>query len=72
MTRRVSGLLCDCDSDCFSRRAPADANASECHEPAPVGVLAGSLINELDELERDFIAVLDDYHAIHERKSTIC
>ena len=32
----------------------------------PPGVLTGSLINELDELERDFVLVLDDYHAIHQ------
>ena len=34
----------------------------------PVGVLTGSLINELDELERDFIMVLEDYHAIHKQE----
>ena len=34
----------------------------------PIGVLAGSLINELDELERDFIMVLDDYHTIHKQE----
>ena len=28
-------------------------------------MLAGSLINELDELERDFVMVLEDYHTIH-------
>ncbi len=33
----------------------------------PTGVLTGSLINELDELERDFIVVLEDYHAIHKQ-----
>ena len=32
----------------------------------PFRVLAGSLINELDEVERDFIMVLEDYHSIHE------
>ena len=31
----------------------------------PLGVLAGSLINELDELEHDFVMVLEDYHTIH-------
>ena len=31
----------------------------------PVEVLAGSLINELDEIERDFVLVLEDYHTIH-------
>ena len=31
-----------------------------------VPVIAGSLINELDELGRSFILVLDDYHLIHE------
>ena len=31
----------------------------------PIGVLAGSLINELDELDRDFVMVLDDYHTSH-------
>ena len=34
----------------------------------PVGVLTGSLINELDEIERDFIVVLEDYHAIHKQE----
>ena len=34
----------------------------------PLGVLTGSLINELDELERDFVLVLDDYHTIHEQE----
>jgi LuxR family maltose regulon positive regulatory protein len=34
----------------------------------PFGVLTGSLINELDELERDFVMVLEDYHAIHQQK----
>ena len=34
----------------------------------PLGVLAGSLVNELDELERDFIMVLDDYHTIHRQE----
>ncbi len=33
----------------------------------PVGVIASSLINELDGLERDFILVLDDYHIIREQ-----
>jgi len=32
-----------------------------------LGVLAGSLINELDEVEHDFVMVLDDYHTIHQR-----
>ena len=31
----------------------------------PLSVLVGSLINELDEFERDFVMVLDDYHTIH-------
>ncbi len=31
----------------------------------PIDVLAGSLINELDELDRDFVMVLDDYHTSH-------
>jgi LuxR family transcriptional regulator, maltose regulon positive regulatory protein len=34
----------------------------------PIGVLAGTLINELDELERDFILVLEDYHAIRKQE----
>ena len=34
----------------------------------PLGVLTGSLINELDELERDFVMVLDDYHTIHKQE----
>ena len=34
----------------------------------PLGVLAGSLINELDEVEHDFVMVLDDYHTIHQRE----
>ncbi len=34
----------------------------------PIGVLAGSLINELDEIERDFILVLEDYHSIHRQE----
>ena len=33
----------------------------------PLGVLAGSLINELDEVEHDFVMVLDDYHTIHQQ-----
>ena len=32
-----------------------------------VTILAGSLINELDELGRDFVLVLDDYHTVHEQ-----
>ena len=38
----------------------------------PLDALAGSLINELDGLERDFIMVLEDYNTIHSRKFTIC
>ena len=34
----------------------------------PLGALAGSLINELDELERDFVMVLEDYHTIHKQE----
>ena len=34
----------------------------------PLGVLAGSLINELDEVEHDFVMVLDDYHTIHQQE----
>ena len=30
-------------------------------------VIARSLLNELDELERDFVLVLDDYHIISEQ-----
>ena len=33
----------------------------------PVTVIARSLLNELDELERDFVLVLDDYHLISEQ-----
>ncbi len=29
-------------------------------------VIAGSLINDIEELDRDLILVLDDYHAIHD------
>ena len=32
-----------------------------------VGVIASKLINELDEIGRDFILVLDDYHVIREQ-----
>ena len=31
-------------------------------------MLAGSLINELDEIERDFVVVLEDYHTIHKQE----
>jgi LuxR family maltose regulon positive regulatory protein len=31
----------------------------------PIEVLAASLINELDEIEHDFILVLEDYHTVH-------
>ena len=34
----------------------------------PLDALAGSLINELDELERDFVMVLEDYHTIHKQE----
>ena len=34
----------------------------------PIRVLAGSLINEIDELERDFIIVLEDYHSIRRQE----
>jgi ATP/maltotriose-dependent transcriptional regulator MalT len=34
----------------------------------PIGVLTGSLINELDELDRDFIMVLEDYHSIRRQE----
>jgi ATP/maltotriose-dependent transcriptional regulator MalT len=30
----------------------------------PADVLACSLINELDQIERSFILVLDDYHSV--------
>ena len=33
----------------------------------PVTILARSLINELDQIDRDFILVLDDYHFIGEK-----
>jgi hypothetical protein len=33
----------------------------------PVPAIAGSLSNELDGLERDFVLVLDDYHTIREQ-----
>jgi LuxR family maltose regulon positive regulatory protein len=35
-------------------------------ELPPVRVLAGTLINELSEIEELFVLVLDDYHHIHE------
>ena len=31
----------------------------------PIGVMTASLINELDEIERDFVLALDDFHTIH-------
>jgi LuxR family maltose regulon positive regulatory protein len=34
----------------------------------PLAVLAGSLINELDEIECDFVMVLEDYQAIHKQE----
>ena len=34
----------------------------------PLDALAGSLINELDGLERDFVMVLEDYHTIHKQE----
>ena len=33
----------------------------------PLSVLAGILINELDQIEQPFILTLDDYHAIHNK-----
>jgi LuxR family maltose regulon positive regulatory protein len=33
----------------------------------PLSVLARSLINELDQIDKAFILVLDDYHFIHEK-----
>ena len=33
----------------------------------PVSVLARSLINELDQIEKEFILVLDDYHLIRDK-----
>jgi len=33
----------------------------------PVTVIARGLLNELDDLERDFVLVLDDYHIISEQ-----
>ena len=33
----------------------------------PVAMLAGSLINELYEIDKAFILALDDYHTIHEK-----
>ena len=33
----------------------------------PISVLAGSLLNELDQIENEFILVLDDYHLIRDR-----
>ena len=32
-----------------------------------LNVLARSLINELDQIEKNFILVLDDYHVIHDK-----
>jgi LuxR family maltose regulon positive regulatory protein len=34
----------------------------------PIDVLSGSLINELDEIEHDFIMVLEDYHSIRKQE----
>ena len=34
----------------------------------PIDVLTASLINELDEIERDFVMVLEDYHTIHKQE----
>jgi LuxR family maltose regulon positive regulatory protein len=34
----------------------------------PIGALTASLINELDEIESDFIIVLEDYHAVHRQE----
>ena len=34
----------------------------------PVSVLARSLINELEQIEKTFILVLDDYHLIREKR----
>ena len=31
----------------------------------PIGVMTASLINELDEIERDFVLALDDFHTLH-------
>lgn len=36
-------------------------------ELPPVAMLAGSLINELYKIDKDFIIALDDYHTIHEK-----
>ncbi len=33
----------------------------------PVTVLADTLVNEIDEIDQDFIVVLDDFHFIHEK-----
>ena len=40
-------------------------NASEL---PPLRVLALNLINELDQIEKNFILVLDDYHVIHDKE----
>ena len=31
----------------------------------PIGVMTANLINELDEIERDFVLALDDFHTLH-------
>ena len=31
----------------------------------PMEILAGNLINELDEIDHDFVMVLEDYHTVH-------
>ena len=37
-------------------------------ELPPLSVITNTLINELDEIEKEFVLVLDDYHLIKEKK----
>jgi ATP/maltotriose-dependent transcriptional regulator MalT len=51
----------------FPGAVPETQTLQKASELPPLSSLAGALINELDEIDKDFILVLDDYHMIREK-----
>jgi LuxR family maltose regulon positive regulatory protein len=51
----------------FPGAVPESQTLQKATDLPPLSSLAGTLINELNEIDQDFILVLDDYHMIHEK-----
>jgi len=51
----------------FPAAVPETQTLQQATDLPPLSSLAGTLINELNEIDQYFILVLDDYHMIHEK-----